>query len=90
MLKLMSSWQAFWRDRGHLLAAEVPLHQEAAPHLMLAAFVQQIVDGVGWIEREWELGLAAPCLLIRWKNERHAIASRLAGTGRPRAMGCTS
>ncbi len=74
MPKLMAGWQAFWRDPGRLLAADQP-YREAAPQLLLSAFVQRIVDGTGRIERDYGRGRGALDLLILWNNERHAIAA---------------
>lgn len=76
MQKLMTDWQTFWRQDGHL-AAEGFGYRESGPHLMLMAFLQRILNGGGRIEREYGLGRGAVDLLIAWKNERHVIEIKL-------------
>jgi type II secretory pathway predicted ATPase ExeA len=74
--KLMTAWQAFWRKDGHL-AAEGFGYREAGPHLMLMAFLQRIINGGGWVEREYGLGRGALDLMIFWQGERHAIELKI-------------
>jgi hypothetical protein len=74
--KLMTSWQAFWREDGHL-AAEGFGYREAGPHLMVMAFLQRIVNGGGRVEREYGLGRGALDLMIFWQGERHAIEVKI-------------
>ncbi len=76
MLKLMTSWQEFWREDGHLAAAGFS-YKEAGPHLMLMAYLQRIVNGGGTIEREYALGRGALDLLVTFGGERHAIELKL-------------
>jgi hypothetical protein len=76
MPRLMSAWQVFWREDGHLAAAGFS-YQEAGPHLMLMAFLQRVVNGGGRIEREYGLGRGALDLLVAWRGERHAIEVKL-------------
>lgn len=76
MAKLMTDWQDFWRENGHL-AAEGFAYREAGPHLMLMAFLQRIVNGGGRIEREYGLGRGALDLVIFWKERRHVIEVKL-------------
>jgi hypothetical protein len=76
MGKLMTDWQAFWREDGHL-SAEGFGYLESGPHLMLMAFLQRIINGGGRIEREYGLGRRALDLLLFWKDERHAIELKI-------------
>ncbi len=73
---LMTEWQWFWRENGHLAAAGF-LYQESGPHLMLMAFLQRIVNGGGRIEREYGLGRGALDLLVHFRGQRHAIEVKL-------------
>ncbi len=41
-------------------------YKEAGPQLLLQAFLQRIVNGGGWIEREYELGCEWTDLLVIW------------------------
>ena len=74
--KLMTAWQVFWREDGHL-AAEGFQYRESGPHLMLMAFLQRIINGGGRIEREYALGRGALDLIIEWKGTRHVIEVKL-------------
>ena len=76
LAKLMSAWQEFWREDGHLAAAGFS-YKEAGPHLMLMAFLQRVVNGGGRIDREYGLGRGALDILVTWKGERHAIELKL-------------
>lgn len=76
MPKLMSDWQKFWREDGHL-AAEGFGYRESGPHLMLMAFLQRVINGGGQIRREYGLGRGALDLLVEWPNERHALELKI-------------
>jgi hypothetical protein len=76
MPKLMADWQVFWRIDGHL-AAEGLTYRESGPHLMLMAFLQRIINGGGWVQREYGLGRRALDLLVEWRGARHAIEVKL-------------
>jgi len=76
MDKLLSDFQVFWREDGHL-AAEGFSYQEAGPHLMLMAFLQRVVNGGGRIEREYGLGRGALDLMVLWREERYVVEVKL-------------
>ena len=76
MAKLMTDWQGFWREDGHL-AAEGFRYREAGPHLMLMAFLQRVINGGGRIVREYGLGRGALDLLVEWGEQRHAIEVKI-------------
>ncbi|HEU4412390.1 MAG TPA: AAA family ATPase [Polyangiaceae bacterium] len=63
--KLLRAFAAFWREHGEVLAAGVAYH-EAAPQLVLMAFLQRIVNGGGAIDREYGVGRGRIDLLVRW------------------------
>lgn len=69
---LLSAFQTFWREHGHL-AAEGFHYRESGPHLMMMAFLQRIVNGGGRIEREYGLGRRALDLLVSWRDERFVL-----------------
>ncbi len=76
MGKLMTDWQDFWREDGHL-AAEGFGYKESGPHLMLMAFLQRVVNGGGRIQREYGLGRGALDVLVEWKDDRYAIEVKI-------------
>ncbi|HMY22086.1 MAG TPA: AAA-like domain-containing protein, partial [Polyangium sp.] len=63
MGKLMTDWQKFWREDGHV-AAEGFGYRESGPHLMLMAFLQRVINGGGEIRREYGLGRKALDLVV--------------------------
>jgi len=55
----------FWREHGDVLAGNLTYH-EAAPQLVLMAFLQRVVNGGGFIDREYGIGRGRIDLLVRW------------------------
>ncbi len=76
MAKLMTDWQIFWREDGHLAAAGFG-YRESGPHLMLMAFLQRVINGGGRIVREYGLGRGALDLVVEWRGKRHVIEVKL-------------
>jgi hypothetical protein len=63
--KLLGDFAAFWREQGDALTGEMAYH-EVAPQLVLMAYLQKIVNGGGFIDREYGLGRRRIDLLLRW------------------------
>lgn len=63
--KLLKEFAAFWREHGEVLAAGLPYH-EVAPQLVLMAYLQRVVNGGGYIDREYGIGRGRIDLLVRW------------------------
>ena len=86
----------FWREHGEHMARHQP-YAEAAPQLVLMAFLQRVVNGGGQIEREYGVGSGRIDLLIRWPlppapgvserapraEDRHAIELKVWRPGKP-------
>ncbi|MBL7493307.1 ATP-binding protein [Frankia sp. AgB1.9] len=62
---ILESFAGFWRENGDMLAA-AQLYREAAPHLILMAFLQRVVNGGGYVDREYGVGRGRVDLLVRW------------------------
>lgn len=62
--KLLTEFTAFWKLNGEILTAENGYH-EVAPQLVLMAFLHRIVNGGGYIDREYGVGRGRIDLLIR-------------------------
>jgi hypothetical protein len=62
--KVLAGFADFWRENGEILTSEVSYH-EAAPQLVLMAYLQRIVNGGGYIDREYGVGRGRIDLLIR-------------------------
>jgi hypothetical protein len=89
--KLLRAFAAFWQEHGAALQTAMP-YPEAAPQLVLMAFFQRIVNGGGYIDREYGVGRGRVDLLLRWpyrggdgarKVQRRAIELKVWRAGRP-------
>ena len=66
-VKLLSAFQDFFRENAeHWLKNFI--YPEAAPQLLMQAFLQRIVNGGGRVEREYGLGRGRTDLLLIWKH----------------------
>ena len=63
--KLLEEFAAFWTEHGEILTSRLPYH-EVAPQLVLMAFLQRIVNGGGYVDREYGIGRGRIDLLVRW------------------------
>ena len=93
---LVAAFVDFWREHGDHMARHQP-YAEAAPQLVLMAFLQRVVNGGGQIEREYGVGSGRIDLLIRWPlppapgaserapraEDRHAIELKVWRPGKP-------
>ena len=64
MEKLLSAFQQFYRENSDSWIGKFD-YAEAGPQLLLQAFLQRIVNGGGYIDREYGLGRRRTDLLIR-------------------------
>lgn len=89
--KLLDAFTEFWIENGEILAS-TPLYHEAAPHLVFMAFLQRIVNGGGFVDREYGVGRGRVDLLIRKPYadrdglpavQREAIELKVWHPGRP-------
>ena len=63
--RLLDAFLAFWRQHGEPLFKSAPYH-EIAPHLVLMAFLQRVVNGGGTLEREYAIGSGRMDLCLRY------------------------
>jgi len=64
--KLIAAFQEFFRENSEHWLKNIS-YPEAAPQLLMQAFLQRIVNGGGMIEREYGLGRGRTDLMIIWK-----------------------
>jgi hypothetical protein len=64
---LLREFAAFWIEHGEILTSAQHYH-EAAPHLVLMGFLQRVVNGGGYVDREYGVGTGRIDLLIRWPH----------------------
>ncbi|MCP2290030.1 hypothetical protein APR08_002952 [Nocardia amikacinitolerans] len=62
--RLLNEFATFWKLNGEVLAAQQGYH-EAAAQLVLMAFLHRIVNGGGYIDREYGVGRGRIDLLLR-------------------------
>jgi hypothetical protein len=73
MPKLLAAFQQFYREHAEIWGDGLA-YKEAAPQLLLQAFLQRIVNGGGHINREYGLGRKRTDLLIVWPlDEKQGI-----------------
>ena len=89
--RILRDFSAFWTEHGEILASRLPYH-EVAPQLVLMAYLQRIVNGGGYVDREYGVGRGRIDLLLRWPHagpaggpqwQREAIELKVWAPGRP-------
>lgn len=68
MIKLLKAFTQFFRENSEAYSALLE-YKESAPHLLLMAFLQRIVNGGGILRREYALGRKRVDLFIEWKKK---------------------
>ncbi|MEK8019909.1 MAG: AAA-like domain-containing protein, partial [Candidatus Parabeggiatoa sp.] len=76
MKKLLSDFQAFWRENSEIWVNRYQ-YQEAAPHLVLQAFLQRIVNSGGRISRELAGGTGRLDLCVHYQEQKYPIELKL-------------
>jgi hypothetical protein len=62
---LLQGFTAFWREHADAFLGRQPYH-EAAAQLIFMAWLQRVINGGGFIDREYSAGAGRIDLLIRW------------------------
>jgi hypothetical protein len=71
MNKLLSEFQQFFRENSESWLERFD-YKEAGFQLLLQAFLQRIVNGGGFVDREYALGSGRVDLLVRWRYPKSA------------------
>ena len=69
MRKLLKAFATFYAEHAEHWLGQLEDYREAAPQLILQAYLQRIVNGGGRIEREYGLGRGRTDLLVLWPRE---------------------
>ena len=69
MTKLLSAFRTFFGEHAEHWLGHLGDYREAAPQLILQAYLQRVVNGGGRIEREYGLGRGRTDLLVLWPRE---------------------
>ena len=93
--RLLRDFAAFWIESGEVLTGLQAWH-EVAPQLVMMAWLHRIVNGGGYIDREYGVARGRIDLLIRWPYlaedgrrawQRHAIELKVRAAGQSDPLG---
>ncbi|MDR3250259.1 MAG: ATP-binding protein, partial [Tannerella sp.] len=73
---LMRDFQQFWRENS-AIRIERYEYREAAPHLVLMAFLQRVVNGGGQIIREMAAGTGRLDICLMYENRKYPIELKI-------------
>jgi hypothetical protein len=76
MSGLLKDFQAFWRENSDIWQSKYQ-YKEAAPHLILQAFLQRVINGGGEILREYAYGRKRMDLCLKFNNQKYPIELKL-------------
>ena len=63
--RILRDFTAFWREHASAFLGRQPYH-EAAAQLIFMAWLQRVINGGGFIDREYSAGAGRIDLLVRW------------------------
>ncbi|MCL2282020.1 MAG: ATP-binding protein [Fibromonadales bacterium] len=82
---LLKDFQDFWRENSDIWVKKYKKnfyqYDEAAPHLVIQAFLQRVINGGGDIIREMALGSNRCDIYIKWKEQKYPIELKLYKSG---------
>jgi hypothetical protein len=73
---LLRAFQQFWRENAEAWTGRYD-YAEAAPHLILMAFLQRVLNGGGYIAREFATGRKRLDLDVQYGGKHHPIELKL-------------
>ena len=73
---LMQDFQQFWRENSDVWIEKFH-YREAAPHLILQAFLQRIINGGGYIIREMAAGTRRTDLCLVYEGQKYPIELKI-------------
>jgi hypothetical protein len=76
MTLLLQDFQVFWRENSKIWIERYK-YKEAAPHLILQAFLQRVINGGGRIIREFAAGYKRLDLCVEFKGQKYPIELKL-------------
>lgn len=76
MSHLLVEFQKFWRENSDIWIERYQ-YKEAAPHLILQAFLQRVINGGGNIQREYASGRGRMDLCVEYLNYKYPIELKL-------------
>jgi hypothetical protein len=88
MTFLMRDFQAFWRENSDIWVKRYD-YEEAAPHLILQAFLQRVINGGGSIHREMAAGRKRMDLCVEYERRKYPVEMKLLRTTGTQDRGLT-
>jgi hypothetical protein len=76
MDSLMCDFQQFWREHSEIWLERYE-YKEAAPHLILMAFLQRVINGGGQIIREMAAGTYRLDLCLMYEDKKYPIELKI-------------
>ncbi|MCP4378938.1 MAG: ATP-binding protein, partial [bacterium] len=76
MTVLLQDFQQFWRDNSDIWQEKFD-YKEAAPHLILQAFLQRVLNSGGRIMREMAGGRKRLDLCVEYQDQRYPIELKI-------------
>jgi hypothetical protein len=76
MTMLLQDFQVFWRENSEIWIERYK-YKEAAPHLILQAFLQRVINGGGQIIREFAAGRRRLDLYVDFEGHKYPIELKL-------------
>jgi hypothetical protein len=73
---LVGDFQQFWRENSDIWIKRFEYH-EAAPHLVMMAFLQRVVNGGGQIIREMASGTGRLDLCLIYENRKYPVELKI-------------
>jgi len=73
---LLTDFQAFWRENSEIWRKRYE-YEEAAPHLVLQAFLQRVINGGGQIIRELALGARRADLCVIYEGHKYPLELKI-------------
>jgi AAA+ ATPase superfamily predicted ATPase len=73
---MLQDFQQFWRENSDIWEERFQ-YREAAPHLILQAFLQRVFNGGGDVKREMATGKNRLDLCIAYKNKKYPIELKI-------------
>jgi hypothetical protein len=73
---LMRDFQQFWRENSEIWLEKID-YKEAAPHLILMAFLQRVINGGGQIVREFAVGTGRTDICVVYEDQKFPIELKI-------------
>jgi len=78
---LLKDFQSFWRENSEIWIQRYKenyyQYDEAAPHLVIQAFLQRVINGGGHISREMALGTYRVDICVEWEKQKYPIELKI-------------